>query len=140
MVKSNNQAFAKLNSKTANNHQTCLGKPWGTGATVRGPSRVCLRTVISGPIRVSNWAGKWDVNIDPLDSDLSFILVHKARLKSEILNRIQDLKAQGGIKMYAEVYRWFTETSGLGVMWQAANLMNPKVAAKESDVAEAIEQ
>jgi len=50
------------------------------------------------------------------------------------------LKAQGGIKMYAEVYRWFTETSGLGLMGQAAKLMDPKAAAKESDVAEAIEQ
>ena len=64
----------------------------------------------------------------------------KDKLKSEILNRIQNLKAQGGIKMYAEVYRWFTETSGLGLMGQAAKLMDPKAAAKESDVAEAIEQ
>ena len=42
--------------------------------------------------------------------------------------------------MYAEVYRWFTETSGLGLMGQAAKLMDPKPAAKEADVAEAIEQ
>ena len=42
--------------------------------------------------------------------------------------------------MYAEVYRWFTDTSGLGLMEQAAKLMNPKQARKETDVAEAIEQ
>ena len=42
--------------------------------------------------------------------------------------------------MYAEVNRWFTGTSGLGLMGQAAKLMDPKPAAKEADVAEAIEQ
>ena len=41
--------------------------------------------------------------------------------------------------MYAEVYRWFTETSGLGPADQAAQLMNPKAAAKEEDIANAIE-
>ena len=42
--------------------------------------------------------------------------------------------------MYAEVYRWFTETFGLGLMGQAAKLMDLKKAAKEADVDEAIEQ
>ena len=80
------------------------------------------------------------IDTDQLDEDLSFILVDKAKLRSEIFNRIQNLKAEGGIKMYAEVYRWFTETSGLGLMGQAAKLMDPKQASKEADVAEAIEQ
>ena len=85
-------------------------------------------------------ASSGESDTEQLDSDLSFILVDKAKLKSEILNRIQNLKAQGGINMYAEVYRWFTEASGLGLMGQAAKLMDPKQAAKEEDVAEAIEQ
>ena len=41
--------------------------------------------------------------------------------------------------MYAEVYKWFTETSGQGLMEQTALMMNPKPAAKEEDIAEAIE-
>ena len=41
--------------------------------------------------------------------------------------------------MYAEVYRWFTETSRLGLAEQSAQLMNPKAAAKEEDIAAAIE-
>ena len=41
--------------------------------------------------------------------------------------------------MYAEVYRWITETSGLGLMEQAAALMHPKQARKEDDIAESIE-
>ena len=35
--------------------------------------------------------------------------------------------------MYAEVYKWFTETSGLGLTEQAGLLMNPKPVAKEAD-------
>ena len=41
--------------------------------------------------------------------------------------------------MYAEVYKWFTETSGLGLMEQAAKAMSPSQAAKEDNVADAIE-
>ena len=41
--------------------------------------------------------------------------------------------------MYAEVYKWFTQTSGQGLMEQTALMMNPKPAAKEDDVAVAIE-
>ena len=41
--------------------------------------------------------------------------------------------------MYAEVYKWFTETSGQGLMEQTALMMSPKPAAKEDDIAEAIE-
>ena len=41
--------------------------------------------------------------------------------------------------MYAEVYKWFTGTSGLGLAEQTARLMDPKPAAKEEDVAEATE-
>ena len=41
--------------------------------------------------------------------------------------------------MYAEVHKWFTETSGQGLMEQTALMMNPKPAAKEEDVAEAID-
>ena len=40
--------------------------------------------------------------------------------------------------MYAEVYKWFTETSGLGLTQQAELLMNPKAANKEDDIAEVI--
>ena len=42
--------------------------------------------------------------------------------------------------MYAEVYKWFTETSGLGLMEQAAKAMSPNQAAKEENISEAIER
>ena len=41
--------------------------------------------------------------------------------------------------MYAEVYKLFTDTSGLGLMEQASKLMHPKQAIREDEVAEAIE-
>ena len=41
--------------------------------------------------------------------------------------------------MYSEVHWWFTETSGLGLMEQAATQMHPKPAGRQEEVAEAIE-
>ena len=53
--------------------------------------------------------------------------------------RSLNLATACGIMMYAEVYKWFTETSGLGLMEQAAKLMHPKQAAKEEDIADVME-
>ena len=41
--------------------------------------------------------------------------------------------------MYAEVSKWFTDSSGLGLTVQSALLMNPKAASREEDIAEVIE-
>ena len=41
--------------------------------------------------------------------------------------------------MYVEVYKWFTETSGIGLAEQAGSLRNIAQVKKEDDVAEAIE-
>ena len=41
--------------------------------------------------------------------------------------------------MYAEVYKWFTETSCPGLTEQVAKLMRPAQAAKEDNISEAIE-
>ena len=79
------------------------------------------------------------VDVDQLSRELEFILVDKAKVGSDILHRINNARSRGGIMMYAEVYRRFTETSGLGLVEQTAQLMNPKQAAKEEDIAEAIE-
>ena len=40
---------------------------------------------------------------------------------------------------HAEGYRGFTDTSGLGLAEQTAQLMNPKTAAMEEDIPGAIE-
>ena len=36
--------------------------------------------------------------------------------------------------MYAEVYKFFTETSGLGPSEEARKLMHPKQATKEEEI------
>ena len=84
-------------------------------------------------------AEKYRLDLEQLSSDLEFILVDKAKVGSDILHRVNNARPRGGVMMYAEVYRWFTETSGLGLAEQSAQLMNPKAAAKEEDIAAAIE-
>ena len=60
-----------------------------------------------------------NIDIQQLDVDLEHILIDKANVGSNILHKITNLKNHGGIRMYAEVYKWFTETSSLGLMEQA---------------------
>ena len=79
------------------------------------------------------------VDVEQRDIYLEFILIDKVKPKSDILQRITNLQKHGGVRMYAEVYKWFTETSGQGLMEQTALMMNPTQAAKEEDIAEAIE-
>ena len=78
-------------------------------------------------------------DLQQINDDLSFILIDRANLGSYILNRIQNLQSLGGVRMYAEVCKWFTETSGLGLMEQSSKLMHPKQASGEDEVAEANE-
>mgnify|MGYP000441440866 CR=1 FL=1 len=41
--------------------------------------------------------------------------------------------------MYADIYKWFTETSGLGPAEQAFKLINPTQVQKEEDLQESLE-
>ena len=60
-------------------------------------------------VKVSD--GSKALDVDQLDRDLEFILIDKAKAGSSILPRISNLKNHRGIRMYVEVYMWFTETS-----------------------------
>ena len=64
--------------------------------------------------------------MDKLDADLELILIDKAKAKSDIFQKITNLLKHGGVRMYAEVYKWFTETSGQGLMEQMQAMMDPK--------------
>ena len=70
-------------------------------------------------------------DLDRLARDLEFILVDKAQVGSDVLRRINNARPRGGIMMYADIYRWFTETSGLGLAEQTARLMNPRPSGAE---------
>merc|ERR1712078_379731 len=77
-----------------------------------------------------NAGGAGSIDVERLNADLEYILIEKARAKSDILQRLTNLQKHGGIRMYAEVYKWFTETSGEGLMAQTDHIMKPKVAGK----------
>ena len=62
------------------------------------------------------------VDVVVLSSDLEFIILDKAKVGCDILHRVNNAKPRGGAQMYAEVYQWFTETSGLGLAEQATVL------------------
>ena len=80
-----------------------------------------------------------EVDLGQLESDRSFILIDEARVGSDILQRIHCSRKKGGIHMCAEVYRWITETSDLGLAEQAARLIDLKQASSEAGLADAIE-
>ena len=48
-------------------------------------------------------------------------------------------EAKGGIHVYAEVYKWFTETPGLGLAEQARKVMHPDSIMKGEELADRIE-
>ena len=75
-------------------------------------------------LALDNNLGADELDTDQLASDLEFILVDKAKIGSDILHRVQNAKPRGGIMMYAEVYRWFTETSGRGLVELSTQLLS----------------
>ena len=74
--------------------------------------------------------GLADLDIQQLYADLEFILMGKANMGSDILQRVTNVQEYGGGRMYAEVYKWFIETSGLGLAEQTALLIDLKPAAR----------
>ena len=72
----------------------------GPEDTHRGMNKSQMSAVssltLADMVRAGARASSEDIDTEQLDSDLSFILVDKAKLKSEILNRIPNLKTQWG--------------------------------------------
>jgi hypothetical protein len=54
-------------------------------------------------------------------------------------HKIAEIDRNNGLNMYATLYRWFTEVSGLGLAEQAKRLMQPDTPKKEEDMAEALD-
>ena len=52
-------------------------------------------------------------------------------------NRVMNGESKGGI--YVEIYKWLTETSGLGLAEQARKLMHPDPVKKEEDIPDRVE-
>ena len=107
------------------------------GATTDSP--IVFGTALVERLRNMRGDGMDNLDVGELDSDVEYILIDNAKAKSDILQRLTNLQKHGGIRMYAEVYKWFTETSGQGLMEQMQATMNPKAAVKEEETSEAIE-
>ncbi len=71
------------------------------------------------------------LDIQQLDAELEFSLVEKAKMGSDILQRVTNGQEYGGCRMYAEVYRWFTELSWLGLAEKTARRMDPNRSAEK---------
>ena len=69
------------------------------------------------------------------------ILVDKAegKISTNIGNHLPDAQADG-IDIYAPVFKWFTETSGLGLAEKARRLMDRSRARKEEEIGERLEE
>ena len=63
-----------------------------------------------------------NLNVDQLDKDLKCVLVEKANgtVHTKVVNGLP----KGGVYVYTDIYKWFTETSGLGGMEQVRKLMH----------------
>ena len=73
-----------------------------------------------------------------LDKDLRCVLIEKAA--GTVHTRVMNAESRGGMYTYLNVYKWFTETSGLGLAEQSNKLMNPPPAKKEDEIAERVEE
>ena len=73
-----------------------------------------------------------------LDKDLKTVLVEKAvgAVHTKVINGMP----KGGVYIYTDVYKWFTETSGLGLMEQVRKLMHPEKIKHESETTTRVEE
>ena len=77
------------------------------------------------------------LDVEMLDRDIINVLLEKAA--GTVSTKVTNGEAKGGIHVYTEVYKWFTETSGLGLAEQARKLMHPEPVKKEDELADRLE-
>ena len=71
------------------------------GAVTDSP--IVFGTALVERLRNAKGIGMDNLDVEELDSDLEYILIDKAKAKSDILQRLTNLQKHGGIRMYAEV-------------------------------------
>ena len=79
-----------------------------------------------------------ELNSRQLDKDLKTVLIEKA--VGTVHTKVVNGMPKGGVYVYTDIYKWFTETSGLGLMEQVRKLMHPEVVKKESDTTTRVEE
>ena len=79
-----------------------------------------------------------ELNKKQLDKDLKTVLIEKA--VGTIHTKVVNGMPKGGVYVYTDIYKWSTETSGLGLMEQVRKLMHPEAVKKESDTLARVEE
>ena len=78
-----------------------------------------------------------NLSIERLDQDLSNVLMENA--VGTVHTRVMNGDDKVGIHIDTEVYKWSTETSGVGLAEQARKLMHPDPVKREDEPADRIE-
>ena len=78
------------------------------------------------------------LDVDKFEKDVKCILIEKA--DGDIHTKMTNARDRGGAWVYADIYKWSTETSGLALSEHASKLMNPPAAKREDLIAECIEE
>ena len=79
-----------------------------------------------------------NLNMDQLDKDLKTVLVEKA--SGTVHTKVINGMPKGGLFIYTDIYKWFTETSGLGLMEQVRKLMHPEKVKHEAETITRVEE
>ena len=79
-----------------------------------------------------------NLNVEQLDKDLQTVLVEKA--SGTVHTKVINGMPKGGVYIYTDIYKWFTETSGLGLMEQVRKLMHPEKVKHESETTTRVEE
>ena len=77
------------------------------------------------------------LNVNQLEKDLRGVLIEKA--VGTVHTRVMSSMPKGGVYAYVDVYRHFTEMSGLGLTEQAGKLMDPTPAKRGEEISDRVE-
>ena len=73
-----------------------------------------------------------DFGTEQFEQDLKNILVEKS--VGTVHTKVNNGMKKGGVYIYVDIYKFFTETSGLGLTAQARKLMQPEPAKNEQEL------
>ena len=88
----------------------------------------------------NKWASDWSkspaIEYSKFAEAMHYILMDKC--EGEALTRVRSVTNNDGIMEYMEVFKWFTETTGLAMTERMKTIMTPTPPKKEEDIADAI--
>ena len=74
---------------------------------------------------------------EQLEEMLYFILMDKT--EGEAFQKVRAIHAGRGIEAYQKIYKWYSATTGMGLMERTKIVMNPTAPKREEDMASALD-